>query len=77
MFDADNAFLRQLEIYRNERPGIPLRCYWLMYENSFESHTYFAALEKETEAFRFIIKQSKVQGEEGGLYYDFIYLSIY
>ena len=59
-YDLDIAFFRQLEIYRNERPGLALRCYWLVYKDSIEEQIYLSALERENEAFKFLIQQKKV-----------------
>jgi len=46
MYDPDIAFLRQLEVYKCENPGVPLRVYWLWYKDSIEQKKYLRALEK-------------------------------
>lgn len=60
IFDPDISFFRQLEVYKAENPGLPLRVYWLWYANSVEEKMYLAAVEKENRAFQSLIDQKEV-----------------
>ncbi|KAK6192721.1 hypothetical protein SNE40_004145 [Patella caerulea] len=57
LYDADMQLVRQLEVFRASRPGIPLRVYFLMYTSSVEEQNYLTTLRKEKEAFEHLIQQ--------------------
>ncbi|KAJ7377217.1 DNA repair endonuclease XPF [Desmophyllum pertusum] len=56
LYDAQMQFIRQLEVYKASRPGIPLRVYFLIYTGSVEEQKYLTTLRKEKEAFEALIK---------------------
>ncbi|KAK9806779.1 hypothetical protein WJX72_002577 [[Myrmecia] bisecta] len=59
MVDPDVAFVRQLEVYKAERPGWPVRVYHLHYEDSQEADRYRALLAREVSVFSDLIKQKE------------------
>lgn len=56
LYDAELSFVRQLEIYKANRPGKPLRVYFLIYGGSTEEQKYLTALSKEKKAFEHLIR---------------------
>ncbi len=60
MYDPDVAFFRQLEIYKSENPGIPLRVYWLFFKDSVEEKRYMTSLDKEANAFETLIHSKEI-----------------
>ncbi|XP_073228243.1 DNA repair endonuclease XPF-like [Porites lutea] len=56
LYDAQMQFIRQLEVFKASRPGIPLRVYFLIYSGSVEEQKYLTTLRKEKEAFETLIK---------------------
>ncbi|XP_020615732.1 DNA repair endonuclease XPF-like isoform X2 [Orbicella faveolata] len=56
LYDAQMQFIRQLEVYKASRPGVPLRVYFLIYTGSVEEQKYLTTLRKEKEAFEVLIK---------------------
>eukprot|EP00963_Diacronema_lutheri_P011251 scaffold1347_cov350-Pavlova_lutheri.AAC.59 len=56
MHDPDLAFLRQVEMYKCEQRGRPLRLYFVQYESSIEEFKYRASVERETSAFERLIR---------------------
>jgi len=56
LYDAQMQFIRQLEVFKASRPGIPLRVYFLIYTGSVEEQKYLTTLRKEKEAFETLIK---------------------
>ncbi|KAM4525948.1 DNA repair endonuclease XPF isoform 2-T2 [Fundulus diaphanus] len=57
LYDAEVSFVRQLEIYKANRPGKPLRVYFLIYGGSTEEQKYLTALSKEKKAFEHLIRE--------------------
>ena len=51
---------RSRQVFRAERPGIPLRVYFLCYEASVEEQKYLTALRREKEAFERLIHEKSV-----------------
>src|SRR5690606_15237767 len=45
-----------LEVYRVENPGIPLRVYWPVYNDSVEHHKYDYNVEREEQIWRDLIR---------------------
>uniref|UniRef100_H9G7T2 DNA repair endonuclease XPF n=1 Tax=Anolis carolinensis TaxID=28377 RepID=H9G7T2_ANOCA len=62
LYDAELTFVRQLEIYKASRPGIPLRVYFLIYGGSTEEQRYLTTLRKEKEAFEKLIREKANMG---------------
>ena len=60
LYDASVHFVRQLEIYKACRPGIPMRIYFLSYRSSTEEQIYLTSLRREKEAFTTLIKEKSV-----------------
>jgi DNA excision repair protein ERCC-4 len=56
-YDPDMEFVRQVEVYKAKRPGVPVRVYFLFYENSVEEQKYLTTLRKEKDAFELLIKE--------------------
>lgn len=56
LYDAELSFVRQLEIYKANRPGKQLRVYFLIYGGSTEEQKYLTALSKEKKAFEHLIR---------------------
>ncbi|XP_048188551.1 DNA repair endonuclease XPF [Perognathus longimembris pacificus] len=57
LYDAELAFVRQLEVFRASRPGRPMRVYFLIYGGSTEEQRYLTTLRKEKEAFEKLIRE--------------------
>ncbi|XP_069012118.1 DNA repair endonuclease XPF [Embiotoca jacksoni] len=57
LYDAELSFVRQLEVYKANRPGKPLRVYFLIYGGSTEEQKYLTALSKEKKAFEHLIRE--------------------
>ncbi|CAL8302324.1 unnamed protein product [Lota lota] len=57
LYDAELSFVRQLEIYKANRPGKSLRVYFLIYGGSTEEQRYLTALSKEKKAFEHLIRE--------------------
>jgi DNA excision repair protein ERCC-4 len=56
MYNADIAFVRQVEVYKAETPGRPLRLYLLAYEDAVDEDRYRNAIVREQSAFKSLIK---------------------
>lgn len=46
-----------MELFKADRPGWPLRVYFLTYENSVEEKKYLYTVRKEQEAFEALIRE--------------------
>ncbi|XP_047464164.1 DNA repair endonuclease XPF [Mugil cephalus] len=57
LYDAELSFVRQLEIYKANRPGKALRVYFLIYGGSTEEQKYLTGLSKEKKAFEHLIRE--------------------
>uniref|UniRef100_H2Y933 DNA repair endonuclease XPF n=1 Tax=Ciona savignyi TaxID=51511 RepID=H2Y933_CIOSA len=57
LYDCSIHFVRQLEIYKACRPGVPLRVYFLTFQSSAEEQVYLTSLRKEKEAFHSLIQE--------------------
>ncbi|XP_039630424.1 DNA repair endonuclease XPF [Polypterus senegalus] len=57
LYDAELSFVRQLEVYKANRPGKPLRVYFLIYGGSTEEQRYLTTLRREKEAFEHLIRE--------------------
>lgn len=71
VYDADMKFTREIEMYKASNPGMPLRVYFLTYENSVEEQRYLSSVRKEKEAFERLIHQKAtmtvIKGQDGKL----------
>jgi len=56
MYDPDNAFVRLLEVFKANNPGLQLRVYFMTYDNSVEQQKYLSAMRREKEAFEMLIR---------------------
>ena len=48
-------------MYRSSNPGLPLRMYFLMYEECSEEHKYLLGLRREKNAFTRLIEEHAVR----------------
>ncbi|KAK0543291.1 DNA repair protein RAD16 [Tilletia horrida] len=60
MYDPDLSFIRRVEVYRSSSPGVGVRVYFLMYQNSTEEQHYLSSLRREKDAFEKLIKEKAV-----------------
>jgi len=60
MYDCDMAFVRQVEVYQAQRPGLHTRVYFLLYRGSVEEQAYLTTLRREKKAFESLIKEKAV-----------------
>ncbi|KAL0051045.1 hypothetical protein WJX82_001096 [Trebouxia sp. C0006] len=59
VYDPDVTFVRQLEIYKAERPEWAVRVYNLLYEDSQEADKFAAAVAREVRMFKDLIRQKE------------------
>lgn len=57
MFEPSMEFIRRIEVYRSSSPGLGVRVYHMIYENSCEEHKYLAGIRREKESFERLIKE--------------------
>ncbi|CAM6006792.1 unnamed protein product [Sphagnum balticum] len=57
VYDPDMSFVREMEVYKSENPGRPLKVYFLFYEDSTEGRKFEASIRKENSAFENLIRQ--------------------
>jgi DNA excision repair protein ERCC-4 len=57
MYNADLAFMRQVEVFRSASPGHPVRLYLLAYDDSIDEDRYRNVVEKERFAFKSLIRE--------------------
>ncbi|CAD5126028.1 DgyrCDS14204 [Dimorphilus gyrociliatus] len=57
LYDPEISVVRQLEIFKACNPGKPLRVYFLLYSNSSEEQRYLLTVQKEKQAFEYLIKE--------------------
>ncbi|MCO5559047.1 hypothetical protein L7F22_012639 [Adiantum nelumboides] len=57
VYDPDMAFVREMEVYKAERPLQPLKVYFLFYDNSTEAQKFEASIRRENSAFESLIRQ--------------------
>ena len=55
MYEPDLFLIRTFEVFRCRRPGVPLRIYFLLYDNSVEEQRYLTHLTKEKKCFENMI----------------------
>ena len=56
LYEPDQAFIREIEVYKAERPGMPCRVYLLQHDTSLEEQRFLAAIRREQEAFQSLIR---------------------
>lgn len=59
VYDPNVGVLREIEMYRSFRAILPLRVYFLMYENSFEEQSYIGRIHRERDAFESLVRQKQ------------------
>ncbi|KAA1477388.1 hypothetical protein DENSPDRAFT_933679 [Dentipellis sp. KUC8613] len=57
IFEPSQEFIRRVEVYKSMNPGLSVRVYFLLYENSCEEHKYLAGIRREKDAFENLIKE--------------------
>ncbi|KAK0520363.1 DNA repair protein RAD16, partial [Tilletia horrida] len=60
MYDPDLAFIRRVEVFRSGNPGVGIRVYFLLYQNSVEEQRYLSSLRREKDAFEKLIKEKAI-----------------
>lgn len=60
LFEPNLDFVRRIEVYRAQTPGLAVRVYVLMWDSSAEEDRYLAGLRREKEAFEQLIKERGV-----------------
>ena len=56
LYEPDQAFIREIEVYKAERPGVPCRVYLLQHDTSLDEQRFLAATRREQEAFQSLIR---------------------
>lgn len=57
LYNADLAFVRQVEVYKAGHPGRPVRLYILSYDDSTEEQRFRRASDREKVAFKTLIRE--------------------
>nr|XP_039252732.1 DNA repair endonuclease XPF-like [Styela clava] len=57
LYNSSINFIRQLEVYKACKPGVPFRIYVFTYESSTEEQVYLTTVRREKEAFNSLIQQ--------------------
>ncbi|KAJ1987164.1 DNA repair protein RAD16 [Dimargaris cristalligena] len=60
MYDPSPMFVRQIELFKVTHPQIPLRVYFMVYENSVEEQLYLTNVRREKDAFEKLIHERSV-----------------
>ncbi|GLJ46967.1 hypothetical protein SUGI_0991250 [Cryptomeria japonica] len=60
VYDPNMGFVREIEVYKAENPGKPLKVYFLFYENSTEEQKFEASIRRENNAFESLIRQKSM-----------------
>eukprot|EP00898_Chlorokybus_atmophyticus_P002162 jgi/Chlat1/2947/Chrsp2S04679 len=60
LYDPDVEVIRQLEVFHAERRGVPLRIYFIDYENSAEQFKFLHSIKREKHAFENLIRQKSI-----------------
>ncbi|KAG9288310.1 hypothetical protein G9A89_021341 [Geosiphon pyriformis] len=70
IYCPDPAFVRRIEVYKATNPGMAVRVYFMIYENSVEEQRYLTSIRKEKEAFERLIreKSARIFYSENGLF---------
>ncbi|KAI0077545.1 hypothetical protein K474DRAFT_1707288 [Panus rudis PR-1116 ss-1] len=57
MFEPNLDFVRRVEVYKKANPGLAVRIYLLVYNNSCEEAKYLAGVRREKESFERLIRE--------------------
>ena len=57
MLDADLSFIRRVEIHKALHPEIPVKVYFMVYDNSIEERKYLTQIRKEKDSFEKLIHE--------------------
>ncbi|KAF2074524.1 hypothetical protein CYY_004151 [Polysphondylium violaceum] len=57
IYDPDISITRQIEVYKAENPGVPLRVYFITYDSSAEEKRYLWLLHREKTSFEKLIRE--------------------
>jgi DNA excision repair protein ERCC-4 len=57
LYDSDMAFVRQIEVYQAQRPGLHTRVYFMLYRGSVEEQAYLTTIRREKKAFESLIAE--------------------
>ncbi len=57
MYDVDLGFIRRLELYKAANPGLPIKVFFMVYDNSVEERRYLSLIRKERSAFEKLIRE--------------------
>lgn len=60
LYDSSVSFVRQLEVHKACRPGMPFRVYFMTYEQSTEEQIYLTSLQREKQSFYSLIREKGV-----------------
>ncbi|ORX60262.1 hypothetical protein DM01DRAFT_1332415 [Hesseltinella vesiculosa] len=60
MYNPDPAFIRRVEVYRAMNPQLPIRVYFMIYDNSVEEQKYLSLVRREKEAFERLIREKSI-----------------
>ncbi|KAI8066812.1 hypothetical protein BC940DRAFT_340698 [Gongronella butleri] len=60
MYHPDPGFIRRVEVYRAMHPDVPIRVYFMVYNNSVEEQKYLSLVRKEKEAFEKLIREKSI-----------------
>ena len=57
MIDADLSFIRRVELFKATHPKVPVKVYFMVYDNSIEERKYLTQIRKEKDSFEKLINQ--------------------
>ncbi|KAN0041352.1 hypothetical protein ACTFIV_003891 [Dictyostelium citrinum] len=57
VYDPDISITRQIEVYKAENPGTPVRLYFMTYSDSSEEYQYISKLQREKSSFEKLIRE--------------------
>jgi DNA excision repair protein ERCC-4 len=60
LFEPNLDFVRRIEVYRAQTPGLAVRVYVLMWHTSAEEDRYLAGLRREKDSFEQLIRERGV-----------------
>ncbi|KAJ3100885.1 hypothetical protein HDU97_001875 [Phlyctochytrium planicorne] len=57
MYDPDVGFVRRIEVFKAMNPSIPVKVYFMIYDNSIEEQKYLSFIRKEKSSFERLIRE--------------------
>lgn len=57
MLDEDLSFIRRVELFKATHSNIPVKVYFMVYDNSIEERKYLTQIRKEKDSFEKLISQ--------------------